>query len=93
MGADHCNQSLTVVCIKISRYYAASRWLYLQTGLSICTNCEVELQVLRRACVCGSEVPIPLADIKKEEAGRKKGMRQICIFLGKHVCVSIVSHY
>jgi hypothetical protein len=49
----------------------AGGWLYLQTSLRICTNCEVELQVLRRACVWGSGVPIPLTNIKKEEAGTK----------------------
>ena len=92
--ADHFNQYLTVVCIRISRHYAASRWLYLQTSLSICTNCEVELQVLRRACVWGSGVPIPLTDIKKEEAGTKRGWDKfVFFFLGKHTSVGIVSHY
>jgi len=33
----------------------------------------VELQVLRRACVWGSAVPIPLTDIKEEEPGTKRG--------------------
>jgi hypothetical protein len=40
----------------------------------------VELQALRRACVWGSEVPIPLTDIKKEEAGKKEWVRQIFLF-------------
>jgi len=53
----------------------------------------VELQVLRRACIWGSEVPIPLTDIKKEEVGKKEWMRQIFLFLGKHISGSIVSHY
>ena len=67
------------VCISISRHYAESRWL-LQTSISICINCEVELQVLRRACVQGSEVPIPLTDIKKEKARAKEWMRKIFLF-------------
>jgi hypothetical protein len=82
MEADHCIQSLTVVRIRISRCCAANRWLYLQTGISICSTCEVELQVLRRVCVWGSEVPIPLTDIKKEEAGKKVGIIQIFLFFG-----------
>ena len=42
--------------------------------VSICTNCTVEMQVLRRACVRECEVPIPLTDVKKE------WIRQIFLF-------------